>query len=41
MANGGFWVQPEFSNGGTMTASGFTQTYPQLSAGVGGCVVAR
>jgi hypothetical protein len=40
-ANGGFWVQPEFSNGGTITASGFTQTYPQLSAGVGGCVVAK
>lgn len=40
-ANGGFWVQPEFSNGGTVTASGLTQTYPQYSAGVGGCVVAK
>ena len=39
--NGGFWVQPEFSNGGTVTASGFTATYPQLSAGQGGCVVAK
>ncbi len=32
--NGGFWVQPEFSNGGTVTASGFTATYPGP-----GCVV--
>jgi len=32
--NGGFWVQPEFSNGGTRTASGFTATYPGP-----GCVV--
>lgn len=32
--NGGFWVQPEFSNGGTVTASGFTATYPGT-----GCVV--
>ena len=39
--NGGFWVQPEFSNGGTITASGFTQTYPQLSNGSGACVVAK
>ena len=34
MNNGGFWVQPEFSNGGTVTASGFTATYPGP-----GCVV--
>jgi len=41
MANGGFWVQPEFSNGGTVTdAAGFTATYPSLSSG-GACVVAR
>jgi len=33
MTNGGFWVQPEYSNGGTVTASGFTATYPS------GCVV--
>jgi hypothetical protein len=33
-ANGSFWVQPEFSNGGTITASGFTTTYPGT-----GCVV--
>lgn len=39
MANGQFWVQPEFSNGGTISNSGFTATYPQLSPGVGGCVV--
>jgi len=39
--NGGFWVQPEFSNGGTRTASGFTATYPQLSAGKGACVVPK
>jgi hypothetical protein len=32
--NGGFWVQPEYSNGGTKTASGFTATYPGP-----GCVV--
>jgi hypothetical protein len=32
----GFWVQPEYSNGGTQTASGFTATYPGP-----GCVVAR
>ena len=31
---GGFWVQPEYSNGGTRTASGFTATYPGP-----GCVV--
>lgn len=40
-ANGGFWVQPEFSNGGKGTASGFTASYPSLSTGVGGCVVPR
>jgi hypothetical protein len=40
-ANGGFWVQPEFSNGGTVTASGFTATYPQLSSKTGACVVAK
>ena len=34
MTNGGFWVQPEYSNGGTRTASGFTATYPGR-----GCVV--
>src|SRR5439155_24977941 len=34
MFNGGFWVQPEWSNGGTVTASGFTATYPGP-----GCVV--
>ncbi|MGE5361662.1 MAG: hypothetical protein ACM3NQ_21815 [Bacteroidales bacterium] len=39
MTNGGFWVQPEFSNGGTVTASGFTTTYPRLTSGAGGCVV--
>ncbi len=39
--NGGFWVQPEFSNGGTVTASGFTATYPQLSSSKGACVVAK
>ena len=31
--SGGFWVQ-EFSNGGTITASGFTASYPGT-----GCVV--
>jgi hypothetical protein len=31
---GGFWVQPEYSNGGTVTRSGFTATYPGP-----GCVV--
>jgi hypothetical protein len=40
-ASGGFWVQPEYSNGGTVTASGFTQTYPKLPSGKGGCVVAK
>ncbi|HET9833485.1 MAG TPA: hypothetical protein VFP91_17315 [Vicinamibacterales bacterium] len=40
-ATGSFWVQPEFSNGGTVTASGFTATYPQLSPTAGACVVAR
>lgn len=34
MTTGGFWVQPEYSNGGTITASGFTATYPGP-----GCVV--
>jgi hypothetical protein len=34
MTNGGFWVQPEYSNGGARTASGFTATYPGS-----GCVV--
>jgi hypothetical protein len=33
-ANGGFWVQPEYSNGGMVTASGFTATYPGP-----GCIV--
>jgi len=33
-ANGNFFVQPEFSNGGTVTASGFTATYPGP-----GCIV--
>ncbi|MBZ5595101.1 MAG: hypothetical protein LAP39_22890 [Acidobacteriia bacterium] len=33
-ANGNFFVQPEYSNGGTVTASGFTATYPGP-----GCVV--
>jgi hypothetical protein len=32
--NTGFWVQPEFSNGGTVTRSGFKATYPGP-----GCVV--
>ena len=40
MAHGGFWVQPEFSNGGDVTdASGVTATYPTLASGGGGCVV--
>lgn len=34
MSRGGFWVQPEFSNGGTVTASGLSATYPGP-----GCVV--
>jgi hypothetical protein len=34
MTSGGFWVQPEYSNGGTVTRSGFTATYPGP-----GCVV--
>jgi hypothetical protein len=34
MTTGGFWVQPEFSNGGTVTRSGFTATYPGP-----GCIV--
>jgi len=33
-SNGNFFVQPEFSNGGNVTASGFTATYPGP-----GCVV--
>jgi len=34
--NGSYWVQPEFSNGGTSSNSGFTATYPGP-----GCVVPR
>jgi hypothetical protein len=34
LSNGGFLVQPEYSNGGTVTASGFTATYPGP-----GCIV--
>ena len=34
MTAGGFWVQPEYSNRGTVTRSGFTATYPGS-----GCVV--
>jgi hypothetical protein len=34
MTSGGFWVQPEYSNGGTVTRSGFTAKYPGP-----GCVV--
>ncbi len=34
MTSGGFWVQPEYSNGGTSSNSGFTATYPGP-----GCVV--
>lgn len=34
MSNGGFWVQPEYSNGGTVTRGGVTATYPGP-----GCVV--
>jgi len=34
MTIGGFWVQPEYSNGGTVARSGFTATYPGP-----GCVV--
>jgi hypothetical protein len=34
MTTGRFWVQPEYSNGGTVTRSGFTATYPGP-----GCVV--
>ena len=33
-ANGNFFVQPEYSNGGIVTASGFTATYPGP-----GCIV--
>jgi hypothetical protein len=36
MSKGGFWVQPEYSNGGVRTASGFTANYPGP-----GCVVPR
>ncbi len=36
MNNGGFWVQPEYSNGGTVAASGFTASYPGA-----GCVVPK
>jgi len=40
--NGGFWVQPEFSNGGTVTdAAKYTATYPQLNATTGACVQAK
>jgi hypothetical protein len=34
MTIGGFWVQPEYSNGGTVNRSGFTATYPGP-----GCIV--
>lgn len=34
MTSGSFWVQPEYSNGGTVTRSGFTATYPGP-----GCIV--
>jgi hypothetical protein len=34
MVNGGFWVQPEYSNGGSITASGFQTSYPGP-----GCIV--
>ncbi len=34
ISRSGFWVQPEYSNGGTVTRSGFTATYP-----ASGCVV--
>src|SRR5207237_8891967 len=33
-SNGNFFVQPEFSNGGTVSASGFTAAYPGS-----GCIV--
>jgi hypothetical protein len=33
-SNGGYMVQPEYSNGGTVTRSGFTATYPGP-----GCIV--
>jgi len=36
MSKGGFWVQPEYSNGGTVSRSGFTATYPGP-----GCIVPR
>jgi hypothetical protein len=35
-ANGNYFVQPEFSNGGTSSNSGFTATYPGT-----GCIVPR
>ena len=34
MTDGGYLVQPEYSNGGTVTRSGFTATYPGP-----GCIV--
>ncbi len=34
MTNGSFWIQPEYSNGGNTTASGFTAVYPGP-----GCIV--
>jgi hypothetical protein len=34
MTTGGFYVQPEYSNGGTVAASGFSATYPGP-----GCIV--
>jgi hypothetical protein len=36
MSNGNFWVQPEYSNGGTVTRGGVTATYPGP-----GCVVPK
>ena len=36
ISQGGFWVQPEYSNGGSVTRSGFTAKYPGP-----GCVVPR
>ena len=34
MTNGGFWIQPEYSNGGSSSNSGFSAIYPGP-----GCVV--
>ncbi len=34
MTNGSFWIQPEYSNGGAVTSSGFSAVYPGP-----GCVV--